>query len=371
MSFFKNTSIYLGSSIIKRLFPLLLLPVLTRYLTPAEYGLLSIYSIFITLYYSLIGMSLSTNISKNYFLLSKEELSKLIGNILIILFLSFFFYLLFTLMVSLFYKSIFSIPSKLLLIIPFISLMIMVNEINTTILRNEQKAYTFGVFEISNNFINVSLTILFLMVFSMGWYSQILGILISGIIFFVISILYMKSKNYITIALDIKIIKNILEISVPLIPHMIGTIIIAMSDRLFIEKMVGLEAVSNYSIGYMFGMILMILTEAFMRAWSPWFYKQLIKPTNDEKLKIVRYIYLYIIFIFIFAFIISFIAKIILPYFVTKYFYGAEEFILWISIGYAIQGVYKIFFPFLVYLNKTSFLAFSTVLAAILNLLLN
>lgn len=46
-------------------------------------------------------------------------------------------------------------------------------------------------------------------------------------------------------------------------------------------------------------------------------------------------------------------------------YHGASEFILWVSIGYAIQGVYKIFMPYLIHINRTSFLATSTVMAAI------
>ncbi len=41
------------------------------------------------------------------------------------------------------------------------------------------------------------------------------------------------------------------------------------------------------------------------------------------------------------------------------------------SAGYAVHGVYKIFFPYLVHIGKTSFLAFSTVTAALVNLVLN
>jgi Na+-driven multidrug efflux pump len=39
--------------------------------------------------------------------------------------------------------------------------------------------------------------------------------------------------------------------------------------------------------------------------------------------------------------------------------------------GCAAQGIYKIFFPYLVHINKTSFLAVSTVFSACLNLILN
>jgi len=247
----------------------------------------------------------------------------------------------------------------------------MVNTINLTILRNEGKAYVFGILEIANTAVNMGVTILLLVMFEYGWYSQAIGITVAYLLFFIIGMIYMKKRNYFTFDLDRNEIRSILNISIPLIPHMLGSIVIAMSDRLFIEKMVSLEMVGVYSVGYMFGMVVMIFTDAFIKAWNPWFFKQLSTPTDAKKRKIVKYSYLYIISIFILAILISFVAKLIMPYFVDEKYYGANEFILWIALGYAVHGVYKIFFPYLVHISKTSFLAVSTVLAAILNLLLN
>jgi len=47
------------------------------------------------------------------------------------------------------------------------------------------------------------------------------------------------------------------------------------------------------------------------------------------------------------------------------------EYIYWIAIGFAMHGVYKIFFPYLVFLGKTNILGVSTTVAAIANIILN
>ena len=98
--------------------PFLLLPVMTRYLTPAEYGKLSIFLIFIALYRPFIGMSLQTNISKNFFRVSKAEISLYIGNILAILLFSSIFYFGMTFVATHYFNEIFSIPAYLFLLIP-------------------------------------------------------------------------------------------------------------------------------------------------------------------------------------------------------------------------------------------------------------
>ncbi|RXJ95882.1 hypothetical protein CRU94_04525 [Arcobacter sp. AHV-9/2010] len=371
MQIVKNSTIYLGSSILSKAVPFLMLPILTKYLSPEEYGLLSIYLIFISLYGAFVGMALHTNIAKNYYKVKREELSKIIGNIIFILISTTLIYFFVSIGIWGLFDEIFSIPTWLFLFIPFIAFMQMVNNLNTTILRNEQRAYMYGIFEVSLTVLTVGITVYFLVVFNYSWYSQIVGVTVGSLVFCIIGFIYMYKRNYISFVFDKEKIKSILHISIPLIPHVLGGLIIAMSDRLFIERMIGLEAVGLYAVGYSFGMIVMLFTDAFIKAWSPWFYKSLANPTDEKKQKIVKFSYIFIVGLFILAFAISLVAEFILPYFVDEKFYGASEFIFWVAFGYAIRGVYQIFFPYLVHISRTGFLAVSTVTAALINLLLN
>ena len=149
MQIVKNSVIYLGSSILSKSIPFLLLPILTKYLSPAEYGTLSIFLIFISVYGAFVGMALHTNIAKNYYKVERSELAKIIGNILLILIATLTIYFVLTFGIYSQFDTVFSIPTELLLIVPFIAFMQMINSLNTTILRNEQRAYMFGVFEVS------------------------------------------------------------------------------------------------------------------------------------------------------------------------------------------------------------------------------
>jgi len=361
----------MGSSILNKLIPFFLLPILTDHLAPEEYGVWSIYQLMISFFSAFIGMAIHTNISKNFFKYSKDQLSLMIGNILIVLLISTTILFTLTLSVSFFKTEVFSVPTSWVLIIPFISFMLMINTINLTILRNENKVLMFGIFEIVNTAINMGVALLLLLVYSFGWHSLVLGIVVAYFIFFFISMTYMIKNDYITFNYNKEAVNKILKLSLPLIPHVIGGIVIALSDRFFIEKMIDLKTVGIYSVGYMFGMVVSLFTDAFIRAWSPWFYKTLLGGEKAKKRKIVKFSYLYIIATFCVAFGVSIFANLILPYMVDEKYRGAEKYVFWVAIGYAIHGVYKIFFPYLVHLNKTAFLGISTVIAAILNLIFN
>ena len=97
MQVIKSSVIYLGSSILNKAIPFLLLPILTKYLSPEEYGVLSIFQLIISFFIAFIGMAIHTNVSKNFFKYTKKQTSLIIGNILIILLLTTLIYFMITL----------------------------------------------------------------------------------------------------------------------------------------------------------------------------------------------------------------------------------------------------------------------------------
>ncbi len=371
MSVIKNSFIYLGSSVFSKAMPFLLLPFLTKYLTKEEFGVLSIFLVFNSLYSAVVGMSIHANVTKNFFIKGKSFLAKIIGNVLIVLIISASIVGLITYVVSIIWGDVFSVPSEVLQILPLLAFLMMINQINLSVLRNQGKSYAFGLFEISNAFINLIVTMTFLVFYQFGWYSQVIGLVAANLILSFFSIAYLKRHDFLNFKWSLDKIKSILKLSLPLIPHALGSVVIAVSDRLFIERMVGLDAVAIYSVGYSFGMFVVFFVDAFVKAWSPWFYKNIAVQDSDTNKLIVKYIYIFIYGVFIAALLLSFVGITVLPFVVDERYYEAKEYVLWVALGYAFQGVYKIFFPFLVYIDKTVFLIFSTGLAVVVNCILN
>ena len=70
-SLFQNTGIYTLTSIINAAIPFLLLPVLTRYLTPEDYGIVSMLALLVSLASPFIGININGAISRQYY--NREE----------------------------------------------------------------------------------------------------------------------------------------------------------------------------------------------------------------------------------------------------------------------------------------------------------
>jgi O-antigen/teichoic acid export membrane protein len=367
----KSSAIYLVSSVINKGLPFLLLPILTKYLTPEEYGMVAIFQLSITVFYAFIGMGSSINIDKNFHRYNKKEASNMLTNIILLVTASLLTICILTFIFLSQLSSLLNIDQNWIMMLPVIGFMLMVNTINLSILRNQNKPVKYGILEISNTSINVLVTLIMLMIYNSGWESQAFGIVTAYFVFFCIGMLFLMRGNYLSGSFSLIESKKIIKTSVPLIPHLLATLVIAMSDRIFIAEMIGMEMVGVYSAGYAFGMIVLLFTDAFSKAWGPWFFKQLSTSKDKAKEKIVTNSILYMAGICILTILVVQISLFIMPLMLAESYHSASEFIVWVSIGYAIHGIYKLFFPYMVHVNKTILITFSTIVAAVVNIVFN
>jgi len=89
-SLFKASGIYTLSSIINAAIPFLLLPLLTRYLSPEEYGIVSMYALLLSITSVFTGLSVHGAINRAYFDEKINNHKEYVWNSLIILFISSF-----------------------------------------------------------------------------------------------------------------------------------------------------------------------------------------------------------------------------------------------------------------------------------------
>ena len=85
---FRNSGIYIIGDIINSSIPFILLPVLTRYLTPADYGIIAMFQITVAILFPIMGLSIQGAITIKYFDDHSVELPTYIGNCLFLVFIS-------------------------------------------------------------------------------------------------------------------------------------------------------------------------------------------------------------------------------------------------------------------------------------------
>ncbi|MGG5905523.1 lipopolysaccharide biosynthesis protein, partial [Sphingobacterium daejeonense] len=135
----KTSLIYIGTDAINKGIPFLILPIITRYLTPAEFGIVSNFIILFTILTAFVGINIDGAISSNYFQMPKHKLRIFIGNALLVSSISFIIWII---IVLIFNKQIYNfskIPLKYILFATMTSFFQIISMVNLALWRLEEK----------------------------------------------------------------------------------------------------------------------------------------------------------------------------------------------------------------------------------------
>ena len=156
--------------------------------------------------------------------------------------------------------------------------------------------------------------------------------------------------------------------SFPLIPHYLSQTILNQSDRLMIQKLIGLSETGIYSLAYNVASILVILNTALMNSYSPWLFKKL-KREDTSGINKISVVLLFIIALANIC-LIAFAPEAIWVFGSDKY-YSAIWVIPPVSMGVYFMFLYSMFASVEMYFGKTKSMMFASVIGALLNLILN
>jgi O-antigen/teichoic acid export membrane protein len=363
-------SIYAITNVISRAIPFFLLPILTRYLTPYDYGIVATFQVLSGIVVVFVGLNMYGAMAVNYFKLSKQELEVYIGNLFFILPVSFSLTICIIYIAKSDISHLIKFPENWLPIIAIVALSQSVLRLRLTLWQSEQKALPYGLFQIVQTMTNIILSLFFVVALGWHWQGRLLGVIITSIIFGFISILVLCKGRHIDFSLNKIYIKDVLFFGVPLIPHALGGWIIASVDRFFINSMVNVATTGIYTVGYQMGMIIDLLATSFNQAWYPFLFEKLKGDKHTTKANIVKFTYIYDVIIIILALGLSFVAPYFLSFFVGEIFHSAHKYVLWIALGYAANGMYYMVVNYIFYVKKTHILGWITFISALIHTIL-
>lgn len=367
----RNSFVYTSSSIITNAIPFLLLPVLTRYLTPTDYGIVATFEVLLAITLVFVNLNMNGAVGVNFFQIDKQELEIYIGNAVFILFTSFLLTFCIIFAVKTPFSNLIKLPQSWLPIIVVIALSQSVFTMALTLWQVEQKPLPYGIFQISQAVLNVTLSLILVVVLNWRWQGRLLGIIIASIIFGFIGLFVIYTRKYIKLTFNKAYIKDALFFGIPLIPHALGGWVRASIDRFFINSMVNVAETGIYTVGYQVGMMIGLLATSFNQAWSPFLFEKLKENNSAVKIRIVKFTYLYDAGIIVLALALSLVAPWFLELFVSKNYHSAYKYVFWIAMGYAANGMYFMVVNYIFYAKKTYILAWITFISAGINVILN
>lgn len=370
-SLFRSAGIYTLTQAINSAIPFLLMPILTRYLTPADYGIVAMFGVLLSFVAPFTGLSIQGAIARQYYDRDEVDMSRYVTNCLLILLSS-------TLIVGvIFYllaepiSRITSFPMQWMWAVIIVSAAQFINQINLTLWQVQIKPIPYGIYQISQTIVNLGFSLWFIVGLGMNWQGRIQAQVIAFGVFAVFGLYLLHHNGWIRLKVNKEYIKNALNFGVPLIPHALSGTIKTMVDRVMITSMISVAATGLYSVGFQIGMIIGILEDSFNRAYSPWLFERLKRNQYNEKIMIVKLTYAYFVVIICLALALGALAPWFLSFFVGPQFAGSGQFVLWIAVGFAFNGMYKMVVNYIFYMRKTYILAWVTFSTALVSIVIN
>jgi len=363
---------YLLASIVTSSIPFLLLPILTRYLTPAEYGEVAMFSVWISLMGAFCGLSVHGAASRKYFDYkeNKKELGQFIFMCLLILFSTTILLSCIVFFTGSQLSDLVALSSEWLVLGVICAGLGFLVQIRLGQWQVRKKVKSYGAFQISQALLNMSLSILFVVVLYLGSAGRIFGIIISTAVFALIALWLLNRDNLIKISWEPQKAKEALRFGVPLIPHIIGMFLLNTVDRAVITSELGLDKAGIYMVAIQVSMAVSIILEAVNRTFVPWLFERLKRDNNVEKFNIVRMTYGYYTLLATGTLLGFFWADDVLLFVTGPQYADAANLVAWVILAQAFHGGYLMVTNYLFYTKNTGVLSSVTIMCGVLNVVL-
>ncbi len=271
--FFKNILIYGIGAVFLKGVSFFLIPIYTRILLPEEYGTLELLNTFSSILEIVFSMGLYQVLYVFYFHHDKGGRKKLIDSLIsIYLFIPSILYLLTSIFLFFYYRSLFGDVKLLLVYLSvmaaylnfYVSLFVMV-------LKLSHKAKAVTILQVNAGVINICLNIVLIYYFRVG----IIGILISNLISILLLVsfathMYFKKFKRFHFKVSKQQLKEYLTLSLPFVPGALAYWMLTSFNRWIVLHEVGLAALGIFSIAMRFGsMMEPLFIQPFLSAYSP------------------------------------------------------------------------------------------------------
>lgn len=159
-----------------------------------------------------------------------------------------------------------------------------------------------------------------------------------------------------------------LRMGAPLILHSLSLTLLSNCDKIMIQSMIGNSQAGIYSIAVTLTGILSVLVSSADNAWAPWYYQKL---ENREMTSLKKYDS-YMIYAFMAVLMISIlVSPELIKCMLAQEYWDAIYVFPALAVSIFFNFMYLIPVNFEYFHKKTSYIAYSTVLTAILNIVLN
>jgi O-antigen/teichoic acid export membrane protein len=352
----------------------LLLPIYTRFLTPADYGVMALAETLAAFLVQLVGMGFDASLQRLYFRYvdDSKALSDYVGSVLKFALVLEIGFLVLALTVGPWLQHIFaptaSLPFRYIVMALATAAATQFVAYRLVLYQAEHRPWGYAVLSLLSFGLTASLSIALVVVARRGVAGMLGGKLVAAAICLLIAAVLshheLRARFHWTYVLET------VRMGLPLVPHLLMALGLIAADRLILAHYRDLREVGLYAIAYTFGMIMSLVTISLNQAWAPVYYDTARKGEEGRQVLSKMCAGLIVVLSAI-ACLGSLVAQDFVARFLDPRYVSAGRVVPWIIGAYLAHSLFSMFSLAVLHARRTALIMGASFAALLVNTALN
>lgn len=346
---------------------LISIPVFSRLMSTDEYGDISIFMTYVSIFTVLLGLDFQSAVSRGCLdFKNKKDQFLSVG----IAFTSYYSFLVFCI-VNLFHSffcqllSIDWLQLNILLLYSYASFLISYVSAEYIFYFNYKMNTLLGMMVALCNF-GISVLLIETIYSDNRFLGRVLGASVPTILIAVSLFLYLIYRG--RTLFNKQYTLYFMKMGIPVIPHSLSHLVLSNSDKVMIDNMIGSKENGIYSLVYNVGWMLSVLTEALNNVWIPWMFRKM----ENGNVKLLKNAFnLYMAGFAIVTIVLESISPEIVMLISPSDYWDGIGIVIWIVFSSYLIFMYILYVNLEFYEKRTILIPIGTIMAAAINIILN
>lgn len=368
-----NTVAYSMADFSGPLVSMFMLPVYTRFMTPADYGVVSIVQSFTRLVAVFGSLQMSAGLGRLFFDYDDASKRKYFSSVLVAVTGTSALVLV---PIHMFGDSITTLmfPNAGITYVPYFFLGVCTVFFNQIVIatnrlqKSREKGITVGVISVIAILIGVGIRMWLVVGLGMGAHGALLATLVTAGVH--ATILVVSASSFLTLRLEVAMMVDSLKYGFPLVFHAFGGYLFMYSNRIILEKFVSLAAIGLFNVADRLSMAMKILVNSVNAALSPRFVKASQQNREEAVAWYRRVMAFWAVAIGVVFLGIVLFAKEAVFLLTGPAYHSAYVFVAPLSFAYVFRGLYTFGINAVLFQKKSHLVPVVTIVAGVTNVVL-
>lgn len=365
--FFRGAAVYTLSSVLCASVPFLLMPALTRALSPAEYGVVAMFATLISIASAIVGLSVHGSVAVRFFEPNKHEFPGYVSSCIAVMLATLIpaFLIMSVLMVA--FPASLGVPGAWPLVVVVIAGLNFMVQLRLTIWLAQRRAGAYATLQVFSALVNAGMTVYLVLFMHQGAEGRMVAQAGATLTMAVLAAVSLYASGLVVLSISKAHIRESLQFGLPIVPHVLGAMVLVSFDRFVITDVLGLPETGVYMVAVQIALLIALVSDAVNKAFVPWLYSHLSRNDPNFHLWIVKWTWKLFAVILALGCVGALMSEWLVEIVAGEKYATAQDVLPLLILGQAFGAMYFLVANYVFYAKATKYLALSSLLAGVLN----